>query len=396
VALPAFRYAPLYWMALGTFAIGTEGFMIAALLPSVASDLRVSLQAAGELMAIFAITYALSSPILTALTGSLDRRKVLMLSMAGFTLANLVAAAAADYGSLAFARVLLAVAAGLFTPNANALAGVLVPPERRGRALAIVNGGLTVAVALGVPLGAFVGNHFGWRMTFVGVAALSAIALSGLLFGMPRGIGKDLPVAGLRLRLATLRQPAVFSTLVVTTLWAMGTYTIYTYVAPYFTTVVGLEPMEIGYMLFLWGVAAFAGVFLGGLINDKFGARRVMLIALPALALALLSLSAVAYAVPAGAVLFVVIPAVIVWGVAAWGFFPSQQARLIGIAGVSGASVVLSLNASFMYLGFSLGAGLGSVVLTHGGVADLGWVGALSVAASLTLGLLQKAGGASK
>ena len=121
----------LYWMALGTFAIGTEGFMIAPLLPRLAGDLSVNIAAAGQLVTVFALTYALSSPILTALTGALNRRRLLVLSMIGFALANVFAFAAQDYWTLMAARVLLAVAAGLYVPNANALAGALVRPERR-------------------------------------------------------------------------------------------------------------------------------------------------------------------------------------------------------------------------------------------------------------------------
>ena len=153
--------APIYWMALGAFAIGTEGFMIAPLLPRLAGDLKVSVAEAGQLVTVFALTYALSSPILTALTGALNRRRLLVFSMIGFAAANGVAFAARDYWMLMGARVLLAVAAGLYSPNANALAGALVSAERRGSALAIVSGGTSIAVALGVPLGAIVGHEIG-------------------------------------------------------------------------------------------------------------------------------------------------------------------------------------------------------------------------------------------
>jgi predicted MFS family arabinose efflux permease len=141
---------PLLWLALGTFATGTESFMIAALLPGLAGDLSVSITAAGQLMTVFALVYALSSP--TA-TGAMSRRKVLLLSMAAFGLFNFVAAAAVNYWQLMAARILLACAAGLYVPSASALAGAVVSPQRRGTALAIVTGGSSVAVALGVPKG---------------------------------------------------------------------------------------------------------------------------------------------------------------------------------------------------------------------------------------------------
>src|SRR6266852_2258393 len=122
-AIPAVRYAPLYSLALGAFAVGTEGFMIAAILPRIAEDVSVSLQMAGQLVTIFTLVYAISSPVLTALTGNVHRRKLLLATMGLFTLGNLIAASAPGYWSLVLARILIAVAAGLYGPNANALAG---------------------------------------------------------------------------------------------------------------------------------------------------------------------------------------------------------------------------------------------------------------------------------
>jgi predicted MFS family arabinose efflux permease len=388
-AIPAVRYAPLYSLALGAFAVGTEGFMIAAILPRIAEDVSVSLQMAGQLVTIFTLVYAVSSPVLTALTGSVHRRKLLLATMSLFALGNLIAASAPGYWSLVLARILIALAAGLYGPNANALAGALVPKERRGRALAIVNGGLSIAVALGVPLGALIGSHLGWRMTFIGVAVPAAAALIGLHLGIPRQAGTGPSAATLRERAAVIGQPAVLPALFVTTLWGVGGYTVYTYIAPFLATVIDIEGTQIGYVLFCWGASAFIGLFLGGVINDKIGARRAIIIALPLMAMALASLSlSAAYATTPSGALLPVLGAVAVWGMTAWGFFPPQQARLIGIAGLKNGPIILSLNGSFMYLGFSLGAALGSVTLALSGVAALGWVGATCVVASLLLFLL--------
>jgi hypothetical protein len=126
-AKPDYDRGSLYTLALGTFAVGTEGFMIAAILPSIATSLGTSVQAAGQLATIFALAYALSSPILTALTAAWPRRRLLMVSLAGFVVANLIAAVAPGYWWLAGARVLLALAAGLYVPNANAVGNALAP-----------------------------------------------------------------------------------------------------------------------------------------------------------------------------------------------------------------------------------------------------------------------------
>jgi len=366
----------LYWLALGTFAIGTEGFMLAAILPRIATGISATVAQAGSLVSIFSLAYAVSSPVLTALTGTIDRRRLLLAAMAIFAVANLVAATTRSFASLAAARVLLAAAAGLYTPNANALAGALVPPERRGRAIAIVNGGLTVAIALGVPLGAIVGNRFGWQTTFVGVALLAAIAFAGLAVGLPARIGASVTTATLTDRLRVVRQPRVGTTLFVTTVWATGTYSVYTFVALLLTSATPLRGHQIGYALFLWGTSAAVGLFLGGSATDRLGNRLVVKVSLAALAIALASLSAIACWVPRAGALAPVLFAMVLWGLSAWAFYPAQQARLIELAGVRLAPIVLSLNASFMYLGFSLGAAFGGFTLVHATVSSLGWVGA--------------------
>jgi predicted MFS family arabinose efflux permease len=377
--------APIYWMALGTFAIGTESFMIAPLLPKIAADLSVSVSAAGQLVTAFALALALSSPVLTALTGNFNRRKLLVLSMLVFTLGNIAAWASADYSQVMGARILLAFAAGLYSPNASALAGTLVPPEKRGRALSIVNGGMTIAIVLGLPLGAMIGDRFGWRTTFLGVGILAAMATAGLIFGLHRGVGDRIPVATMRERIEVARRPVVLLALLVTAAWAVGAYTVWTYIAPYLTATAGLVGPQINGVVFLWGVAAAIGIFGGGYLNDKIGSRFVILPALFFLALAFVTLSLSARLLPQTQAVAPVLGAIVVWGLTAWGFYPAQQARLIGVGGHRVAPVILSLNLTFMFAGFSAGAALGSVVLAHSSVANLGWVGASFEIAALLL-----------
>jgi predicted MFS family arabinose efflux permease len=390
------EFVPLLWLALGTFATGTESFMIAALLPGLAADLSVSITAAGQLMTVFALTYALSSPVLAAATSGVGRRKLLLLSMIAFALANFVAAAAVDYWQLMAARILLAAAAGLYVPSASALAGAAVSPQRRGTALAIVMGGSSIAVALGVPLGAVIGHAVSWRMTFVCVGIIASIAVAGLLFGLPRGVGAGMGAPSLRERFAVVQQTPVLVALLITTIWATGAYTVYSYLAPYLTRVVGIENSHIGLVLFIWGCAAVTGLFSGGTISDRFGSRAVMIPAFVLLALAFASLSFVPIFAGGDTLLACVLVAIVLWGFAGWGFFPAQQARLMALAGVKVAPIVLSLNASFMYLGFSLGAALGSFTLIHASAASLGWVAALCeiVALAIVLWATRPAGAA--
>jgi predicted MFS family arabinose efflux permease len=380
---PGYDRGSLFTLALGTFAVGTEGFMIAAILPSVAHSLGTSVPAAGQLVTIFALTYALSSPLLTSLTAAWSRRGLLMASLGAFTLANLLAAAAPSYGWLAAARVLLALAAGLYVPNANALASVLAPAAYRGRALAIVNGGITVAVALGVPAGAFVGAHFGWRATFIGVAGLAAAALAVLAMRLPREITTGVP-ASLKERLAVVALPGVLPILLTTTVWATGAYTVYTYVSPFLAYATGLSPERAGLVLTLLGISAIGGVSVGGYANDRFGTRRVQAVALPVTAASFATLS-LAAGIWAPHALVAILPLVALWGLSAWGFFPPQQARLVSVSGTAQAPIALSLNASFMYVGFSLGAATGSIVIAASSVVFIGAAGAAFVLGAILL-----------
>lgn len=311
---PSTSLAPLYWLALGTFAVGTESFMIAGLLPDIATDLQTSIVATGQLVTVFALAYALSSPVLTALTGSFHRRTLMIVSLSAFAAANVIAWAAQNYWELMAARILLAAAAGLYVPGANALAGAIAGPERRGTALAIVNGGITIAVAFGVPLGALVGDRLGWRMTFAGVAALSAVATAGLLFGLPRTIGAGLPTATLRERIHVARQPVILMTLLVTTLWAMGAYAIYTYLALFIARTTPLHGAQIGYVLFTWGVAAAVGVFIGGKAVDRLGPSRVIVPCLSVSIVAFSLMSASAHWLPVTLALVPVLIGVVAWG----------------------------------------------------------------------------------
>jgi predicted MFS family arabinose efflux permease len=260
-----------------------------------------------------------------------------------------------------------------------------VAPERRGTALAIVNGGTSIAVALGVPLGAMIGHALSWRMTFVGVGVTASIAVAGLFLGIPRGVDRGLSAPSIRERLAVIRQVPLLVGFLVTMIWATGAYTVYTYFTPYLTTVIQLDGANVGIAFFVWGVSAVTGLFLGGTLSDSFGPRAVMIPSFAFLAVAFVALSATGLFLSGKSALALVTAAIVIWGLAAWGFFPAQQSRLMQVAGLKTAPIALSLNASFMYLGFSLGVMLGSLVLMHAPVTTLGLVGAVCEIAALLI-----------
>ncbi|MCZ8409152.1 MFS transporter [Achromobacter dolens] len=375
---------PAGFLALGTFAIGTEGFMIAPLLPVMAKDFALPVPTIALLVIVFTLVLALSSPVTTVATGRMARKQVLLIAMALFAIGNVVAALSSSFTVLIAARVLMAIAAGLYVPAANGLAGVIVPPTMRGRALAIVSGGQTLAIALGLPLGGLIGHAFGWRATFLLVGAMSLVAIAGILTGIDRDAGQGIAVASLRERVSVVAQRSVLRLLAVSLFWSIGAFAAYPYIAEYLSAVLAFGPLEITASVSLWGLCAAAGVMTGGVLNDRFGAGTVVRGSLVLLALLFLAL-AVATVLPPGVSLGLVMSAVAVWGFTVWSFFPAQMARLIGAGVPSQAPVALALNTSTMYFGFSIGSALGATVLGAGAIWAIGVVAAMAELIALGL-----------
>ncbi|ARP82271.1 MFS transporter [Bordetella genomosp. 8] len=370
-AAPDATLVPAAFLALGTFAIGTEGFMIAPLLSTMAADFHMTVPHVALLVVVFTLTMALSSPISTVLTGRFRRRGTLLLAMSLFAVGNLLAAWSSSFGMLMAARVMMAVASGLYVPNANALAGVIVAPAKRGSALAIVSGGMTLAIALGLPLGGVVGHVFGWRATFLAVGAMSLAAIVGIMAGIARDAGAGIPVATLSQRVAVIRQPAILRLLSVSLFWSIGAYAVYPYIAPYLASVLNYGATGINATVSMWGLAAALGVTTGGALNDRLGSDRVVRLSLIVLGLSFWAL-ALATGLPPSVAAIPVLLGVASWGFSVWAFFPAQMARLIAAGGPAQASLALALNTSTMYLGFSIGSAMGAGILGAGAIWGIG------------------------
>lgn len=371
-------------LALGTFAIGTGSFVFAGLLEGVANDLSVSVGTAGNLVTVFAVTYAVVSPILVTLTGGVAPRKILFAAMAVFAAANLAAVFAPTFGLLLACRMLAACGAAVFTPTALAVAAGLSPPEERGRSISTITGGLTVSFVVGIPLGSIIGTYAGWRMTFVMVAALGVVAMLGVR-ALPDVEAP--PVVGLRERVDALGQPAVLAALGLTTLGLMGGFVVFTYVSPLLAGITGFGGAGVSGLLFLFGIAALLGNWLGGYGADHVGYARLMAAILALLSLSLFGFSLLVASSGTALALPGTVAALVLWGVAGFALNPLQQYRVSQLA-PSTRNVALSLNASAIYLGQGIGAGLGALALANGSLATLGWTGSLCALAALALLLL--------
>ncbi|MFF4775760.1 MFS transporter [Microtetraspora fusca] len=347
-------------LAVGTFAVGTDAFVVAGFLPDMAASLNVTPATAGQSVTVFAAAYAVVSPILATVTARIPRRALLVGALVLLGLANLGSALSPSFPVLIGTRILAAAGAAAFTPNAGAVAATLVRPEARARALAVVVGGLTVATALGVPLGDVIGRWLGWRGALGTVAAMCLLVAAAVAVTMPMLPGG--PQVALRTRLAVLRRPAVLTVLPLTVLGMAAAYSAYAYIVP------ALRAMDIGesstvWMLFLYGAGAVLGNLAAGYATDRWGSVRVLSTGYLTMAagLALLAwMAASGIALPAVAGLLV-----LVWGGSSWCQTPPQQHRLI-TAAPQEAPLVVSLNSSAIYTGIGAGTLLGGLTLPHG------------------------------
>lgn len=220
----------IFVLALGTFALGTDVFVIAGILPDIARDLNISVSAAGQQVTVFAIVYAVASPVLATLVSNFSQKRVLLYSLIGFILANVLCAMAPEYWTLMAARIMTAAFAALYTPSAYAAAASVAPPEKRGKALSMVLAGLTLSIVFGVPFGTWVGQTFGWRSTFLIVGLLGFVAFLGLASFLPEIPSP--PVFSLKEKFKIINNSQLLTALSVTTLALAGLSTVYAYIAP--------------------------------------------------------------------------------------------------------------------------------------------------------------------
>lgn len=373
----------LFVLAAGSFAIGTDGFLIAGLLPNVAGSLHVSGTAAGQLITVFAVVYAVASPLLAIATGRLERRRLLSLVLVCFAGANLLGALAPTYAVLMAARVLAAGTAAMFMPNASAVAAATAAPEQRGRALAVVLGGLTVAVAVGVPLGTLIGAVAGWRASLVFVAAVSLATAILVRLVLPEVNAP--PPASLRQRASVLARPAILAVIVPAITYFTAGFTVYTYIAVVARRTADLGASGVTVLLLALGLAAVVGNMAGGAASDRFGPERTLKTAVAGLGIALGVIAFASAAHPGRASGFALtLVGMLLWGLFGWAVNAPQQSLLVRAA-PDQPPVALSLSGSANYLGIALGGALGGLLLQAVGVTTLVVAGAALAAGAFAI-----------
>lgn len=358
----------LITLASGMFAIGTDSFVVAGILPLISQSMHASVATVGLMVSLYAISYAVLSPVIAALAAGWSRKGLLLSGIAIFVFGNVMTAMAPSLTVLLGSRLVTGLGAAMFGPTATAVGASLVPPAQRGRALAIVIAGLTSATALGSPIGTFLGSLGDWRITLWFVAALGAIAAAGIWILLPPLSVP--PAVNLRQRLAPLADSRVTWTLLTTLLAYCGVFIVYTYIGVSFDRVTGGNGNLLALLLLIWGLAATAGNLAAGRMTDRLGSRRIINTAILVCALDF-ALLPWASASLAGA-----IPALIIWAVCGWGLLVPQQHRLLAIFPAMGP-LLMGLNSAAIYLGVSASGVLGGLGIRFADAHHLGWIGAI-------------------
>ncbi|CAN7750590.1 MFS transporter [Caballeronia sp. LjRoot34] len=346
----------ILFLSLGAFALGVDAYIMAGLLPGIAETFAVTPSGAGQTVSVFTVCYALSAPVFGALTAGQPVRRVLAVALVIFATANACSALAGSFSALLITRAVAGMGAGLFTPLAVSAAAALVTPERRGRAIGLVIGGLAMGTAIGVPSGLLLAQYAGWRGALWLIALLGVIALIGVAVCLP-----TVPVAPpptLKQRISVLVDRKVAGTVLVSFLTAVGSIGLYTYVSAIFhvdAPSAGLLPY-----LWSWSLGGLIGTYFSGVVIDRSGRPEwVMVAMLASMSVAIILLYWTVKYPPLAVICF------FIWGVAAWGSQAPQQHRLLTLRPRQGNAAV-ALHSSAHYLGSAVGAALGGSAIAAG------------------------------
>ncbi|MFK8843828.1 MFS transporter [Streptomyces sp. Ac-502] len=373
----------LIGLLLTTFVIGTDDFVIAGVLPAISADLEVSEGAAGQLVTVFSITYAIACPILAVATGRVPRKVLIVGGLAVFAVVNFGTALASSFGTLMALRVAAALVAATLSPAAFAVAGRLAPSERTGRAIGTVASGLTVSLVVGVPFGSWLSGVAGWEATFVAVGTFTCPAAVLTALALPR-IPRT-QVAGVAERLRLLRRPPVLLCVLGTMLAACGGLMPYVYMAPITHDLAGVGGRYVGIFIAIVGVSGAVGTVLGGRLTDRWGVDRTLLAAFGGVAAAALVLLVVGGLGQGVAPVWLVCLVLVLWGVPGWANNPPMNARAMHMGG-DAATEAVALNTSGLYAGISLAGAIGGGAVNASG--GIGVLVAACVAGLITIAVM--------
>ncbi|MCW0120752.1 MFS transporter [Bacillus subtilis] len=368
----------IYMLTIISFIVGTSQFVIVGTLDKVAASVGVSVSTAGQLITIFALANAIGTPLVMVSTSKMNQRKQLLLALTIILLGVIVLIALPGFGFLMVSRVLLGVGTGVFVVTAYGIAAKLAAPGRQGGAMANVAMGYSSSLVFGVPLGRIIASTYDWKVIFWGIGIFSMLAIFAVARTIPAIEGEGSISLGKRLVL--LKNHRIAVTLCITFFVFVSYSMLNTYITPFLTIVMPQMKGKISAILFAMGIASLIGSKIGGFLADRIGIVRTLIVSMVVHAISLVILSSVSESSWA----IVTIALLMLWEVAAWTFGPTQNFNLISLA-PEASGIVLSLNSSFVQLGFAAGAGIGGLVATSASMLTISWVGATSVVIALII-----------
>jgi len=366
----------LLTLCIGNFVIGTGAMIVTGMLNDIAADFGLRAATAGQLVSVFALATCVGAPLFATLGSRIDRRLLLAGSLLVYALLHAAAAFAPSFGALLGVRFFTAIGAAIFTPQAAATLPLLVSPDKRGRAVAFVFLGWSVASVVGVPLGTFIASTLGWRVSMALVAVVAAAVAVAVWRVLPQRLFVE-PV-GRAAWGAVLRHRPIMLVVAATMIQSAGMFTTYTYIAPMMRDVHGISGGALSLMFLAYGACGVFGNVMAASRMDRITPGRIVQVAL-ATSLAAMVLWPLAGLHTAALVLLYML-----WGVGGFATNSAQQARLVMLS-PERAAASISLNSSSIYLGQAVGAMCGAAILTVSGPESLHWGSAALMVVALVV-----------
>ncbi|GAB4074426.1 MFS transporter [Barrientosiimonas marina] len=373
----------VYFLMIVSFVVGMVELIIGGILDLMAEDLGVSLSKVSLLITIFALIFAVGSPVLLIMTAKIERKRLMLLSLCVFLAGNLVTVFSWTYSVVFIGRVISALSGALLIILCLTIAPSIVQPHYRGRAIGIVSMGVSASIVLGLPIGLILGNAFGWRAPFVLITLLTVLSMAGVFFLMGRVEPK--PSHPIGEQLATLKDRKIFFGQAITFLFMTGHMTLYAFLTPFAESTLGIDGSWISIIYLFFGAAAVSGGGVGGTLSDKIGPKRTIIMTTVSMIVILFVIPFTTFSLPVFLVML------LIWGVVSWMLAPATQSNLM-ILSPETSDIQQSLNNSALHLGIAFGSFIGGLVIDYASVEHNPTIGAVFVILSVGAAFLSMYG----